>query len=1026
MCMKMNLYRKSLALFLSFSLVFSLVSRAAAVEGDTRYQADESQAIWVYDDVWRYEDWLFRIQEDGTIELKDFSGEMKEWEIPGEIDGRRVTAIGDRCFSNAGYMSYYTDQYPDYHREYIRSVTVPEGIVRIGDYAFEDCFNLIEVSLPQSLLRIGEGAFARCHSLMRIELPDGLQELGAYAFQDCQALIKMNIPDTVQLFGTNPFAGCNHLASLDVSADHPFLRCEDGMLYDVTQQKLIFCTTKLWEKQMRVPENTRIIGEFAFASAPCESVELPESLEVIEDYAFCDCTELLDLVIPENVRSIGNNPVRGCLSIRDVIVSGNQDIFSYKDKTLTDEKAGKLIAYLGFSEEAEPAEENIPSDKKAGNLFAYLRDLIAEGKEDSKAEGKKSVDEKTAYDGIVMHHIVPLRWVDSFYMSEGGAPYTVQDGIREIGGYAFYRTRVNTVIMPDSVCAIGEGVFMDCQLLEQCRIPSRVRQIPDRAFYCCYLLSEMILPEGIESVGAYAFRSSGIPEIHLPLSVRSIGRYAFAHCSVLDKVELRDALTMIPKGAFSGCLKCESIHLPESVAVIEEEAFAGCEILCDVNLPEKLTNIPKYCFYDSGIVSVNIPSRVTYIGDHAFRTGSYNGSCLTEVTLAEGIRYIGNCAFFGGQFKEISIPKSLVGSGSYVFSSNAEQVYLPDGMKKISDGMFAFCGLRNIEIPDSVEYIGDSAFFLSSITSITIPDSVHYIGDGAFADCSKLVSVRLPGDWVTISGNPFYECEELKEVKLNANHPNLSLQGNLLMDDAEKCVVACLPYGQEETCKVPEGTEVIGESAFERVELPEGIILPEGLREIRAGAFGFSSLKEIHLPDTVEAIGDWAFENSAIEKINLPGSLKKIGKMAFHSTCISDIIIPESVEYIGEDALDLGGRIEFLNGNVHLEGSLFEDCYSAQKKTEIVIPENHPTLEMYEGNLYSKDDSRLIEQMSENPIRQGTLVIEEGAVSDVLILPESVEIIRIYGKYWYDKAIEAFVVPGSAAEAFVEQGVGNW
>lgn len=91
-------------------------------------------------DVWRIGDYLYRVTEDHTAKLVEYVSEDEIRELPREIAGYKVTAIGERCFSNQGNISYYTDEYPDYHREYIRSNVIPEGVVSIGDYAFEDCF----------------------------------------------------------------------------------------------------------------------------------------------------------------------------------------------------------------------------------------------------------------------------------------------------------------------------------------------------------------------------------------------------------------------------------------------------------------------------------------------------------------------------------------------------------------------------------------------------------------------------------------------------------------------------------------------------------------------------------------------------------------------------------------------------------------------------------------------------------------------------------------------------------------------
>jgi len=85
-------------------------------------------------------------------------------------------------------------------------VTVPDGVERLEDGAFNGCWSLVSITLPDSLASIGNAAFYVCTSLVSITLPDGLTSLGSSAFRGCQSLALVYVP-TGCAVGTNAFDG---------------------------------------------------------------------------------------------------------------------------------------------------------------------------------------------------------------------------------------------------------------------------------------------------------------------------------------------------------------------------------------------------------------------------------------------------------------------------------------------------------------------------------------------------------------------------------------------------------------------------------------------------------------------------------------------------------------------------------------------------------------------------------------------------------------------------------------------------
>ena len=66
---------------------------------------------------------------------------------------------------------------------------IPQGILAIGDYAFDSCTSLTNITIPDSVTSIGDGAFNDCESLTSVTIPDSVTVIGDDAFYDCKALV---------------------------------------------------------------------------------------------------------------------------------------------------------------------------------------------------------------------------------------------------------------------------------------------------------------------------------------------------------------------------------------------------------------------------------------------------------------------------------------------------------------------------------------------------------------------------------------------------------------------------------------------------------------------------------------------------------------------------------------------------------------------------------------------------------------------------------------------------------------------
>ncbi|MBO7139067.1 MAG: leucine-rich repeat protein [Prevotella sp.] len=157
-----------------------------------------------------------------------------------------------------------------------------------------------------------------------------------------------------------------------------------------------------------------------------------------------------------------------------------------------------------------------------------------------------------------------------------------------------------------------------------------VTSIGYKAFYECFDLTSVTIPNSVTSIGRLAFfECFGLTSVTIPNSVTSIGGSAFQNCSSLTSVTIGNSVTSIGDWAFWGCSGLTSVTIPNSVTSIGYEAFYNCSGLTSVTIPNSVTSIGSYAFRGcSGLTSVTIPNSVTSIGSYAF----YGCSGLTSVT----------------------------------------------------------------------------------------------------------------------------------------------------------------------------------------------------------------------------------------------------------------------------------------------------------------------------------------------------------------------------------------------------------
>lgn len=302
---------------------------------------------------------------------------------------------------------------------------------------------------------------------------------------------------------------------------------------------------------------TSIGSSFMMDNSTATIVNIPESVEVIKEFAFQYCTGLEYIYIPGNVKYIGSQCFEECTALEKIELS----------EGLTE--MGAMV----FNQCTNLQQINIPSS------LIYL----------------------------------PSR---TFSGCSSLTNITLNAGLEEIGNHVFsYCTALEEISIPDGVWKIGDNAFENCTMLSAVKIPDSVVLWGRNVFDGCELLPDDLIPDIIVMCGEDY--SSDIVKFDVPEGVYRVRRFGLR--DELQTVTLPDSLVDIEACTFSACYNLKDINFGNGLKVIGYEAFSNCHSLECVVLPEGLKRIEHWAFCDCpNLKEITIPASVTFMGDVIF------------------------------------------------------------------------------------------------------------------------------------------------------------------------------------------------------------------------------------------------------------------------------------------------------------------------------------------------------------------------------------------------------------------------
>ncbi len=878
---------------------------------------------------------------------------------------------------------------------YLRNVIFSDYITEIGAFAFVET-NISEITIPETVTYLGGCAFSGCHSLTKVRIDGPIGCLESMCFAYCENLSEVIISQNLKDIEGNVFRDCASLESITFSANPSGLRFSSYQTFEnCTDLKSINFrgTYEQWEELVTdpngcIPQTIRIYFDTQGSSGSLvkgycgDNVSWRVTLDGLlcisgtgsmYDYARANATEpnskiapwleayrskIKDVAIEEGVTSIGNNAFDCCTSLETISISSSVSSLdlsaeklawfgcdALKQITVNSENSTYTTVGGILYDKSKTALLYIPAafDKaivpatvtSIGRLY-YGINLWFAGKAPSFAENAFSG--KSDSESISIYY----KGSDSTWETVAGKTF---------GGTNISWVKVEDVYIASGDC--GESAnwtLTDSGILTvfgtgEMDDYSSVSQTPWYSYgkTGTNQIKEIVIEEGITSVGAAAFENVGMLKVTLPSSLLSIHENAFAQCQYIDSFYIPENVQDIaagaiygcasPKGTFGGAVDCQ---FSEFLVSAGNKSYAARD---GILYSKDMTTLVSCPAGKSGDLS--LPGTVTRIS----KSGFFGCGYITHISLPDSINEIDYRAFHRSGIEEIVVPDGVACLRKEVFMNcpALSEVTLPESLSVIEERTFLGCSkLTSITFPDSLTTIKSGAFEGTGLSELIIPENVTYVGAYAFKACKSLSTVKIHGKtsgiYTVFAGstsieNIWYPESEEKWINLIENE-NDSTLGPVEEEYGPVLKNATIHFGDiGNSGTVARGN--CGQSAYWKLN-------QDGLLRVY-GSGSMYDYVDLSGNEAASRIVPWYSEyRSRIKKCVVEEGILSIGSNSLYGcTSLESIAIPASVESI----------------DISDSGNIWKGCTALN---QIVVSDDNNVFSSIDGVLYDKTAESLL------------------------------------------------------------------
>ena len=525
--------------------------------------------------------------------------------------------------------------------------------------------------------------------IISVVIGDDITVFSGKALYECSNLETVKLGKSVESIESSIYMSmCESLRNITVNSANEYYSADDYMLYNKDKSIVYVCCKVGIPTVIELPDTVETIEDHAFYSCKTlEEIILPEKLETINSDAFYSCEALRSIELPSGLKSIGSTAFGNCTSLTKMVIPAS----------VSGIESNPFARCSALS--------SITVD--SANPYFYAEAGILFDKSD-----------------------VAKQRLITYLLNKTDTEYTVPDFVYEIGARSFMNNQYLTkVYIGENTAVIGLYAFSDTNLQEVTAMN------PDLTLQGNKKLIGKTFPESATLISYY---SNG-----LGLLADMYDRKFIAICT--DKTFVHDFVYVEDTEPYWMCTKCEfetddisfySLYSDDGETL---EKYSPTSTKTEFEVPESVKIIADGAFENENLKTVTISKNVTLIGKEAFA----NCPNLETVIIEDNseLKIIDDGAFRTTEIKSITVPESVntVGESAFEDCSSLESVLFEEADELVKDNPWESdevalpVSAKLASVSGEMKSIQSKAFHnCPSLQVVDVSSSIDYIADDAF------------------------------------------------------------------------------------------------------------------------------------------------------------------------------------------------------------------------------------------------------------------------------------------------------